>query len=465
MIVDVIRLRDILDRQTGVLPKAINALTTFIDGQLGSITIRDATTIPLGDSRMVRVAELGQLLLQHGVIKGFGKTLNMPDEPRISLWQATCGTSFLHMTGGITTNNDSASLTAALAEALERYIWFEQDDYFIDALTGTEETLSAYNVLQLDRFAGFTGTEHENTSTAEMTWIKALSHVQRRNVYIPAQIISGKYARESILEKNEVRIRQSITTGLATFPTEPGAVLRGALEVIERDAFMVMWLNQLTLPRISFDRVRASNTMLDSLLTMCERHKLRPHLIELITDAPASVACVVVEDLTGTVPRFTVGACAGRSIANIAEKALLEALRARVNVRRRREEGVFSENDALEWWSHHDRDKGLKFLIDGMEHDQIPHSPWEHDTDEEHLKRIIAWCRETSKELISVDLGKSAKNPTPWHIAMVCIPELQPLYKDFHQAVFGYDRLAYVPKQFGFKPRKEPFTDAPHPFT
>jgi ribosomal protein S12 methylthiotransferase accessory factor len=271
----------------------------------------------------------------------------------------------------------------------------------------------------------------------------------------------------------ESLIRHRNTTGLATWPTQTGARLAGALEVIERDAYMIMWLNQLALPRISLESLRARSAALSEFLDTCARYRLKVHALQLLTDAPTHAVCVIVEDESGHVPRFSFGMKAHRSLTYAVEKATTEALRARFSCRRQDIAGKRWDHsvpksevghyDRILYWGLPENANKLEVLLRGKEVD-VPLAEWENDTPEEHLKRIVSWCRDSGYECVSVSLGASKKNPTTWSIEMVVIPELQPMHLGEKFQQLGGERWKSVPRHFGMTPRAELFIDEPHPF-
>jgi hypothetical protein len=126
--------------------------------------------------------------------------------------------------------------------------------------------------------------------------------------------------------------------------------------------------------------------------------------------------------------------------------------------------GKIGHRDRLEYWGTAEHAKHLEFLIQGKEED-APTALWETDTEEQHLSRIIEWCRKNNYECFSVALDTSAKNPTSLHVEQVVIPELQPAYLTETTQAFGGNRWKEVPLKFGISPRKEPFAERPHPFS
>jgi ribosomal protein S12 methylthiotransferase accessory factor len=460
---------------------SVAAFVRFIERRLGARFMYESSRIPYTRPDLMDVFKVADKLQRANIIESYSPVFGFYDEPRARLWQAQGLGRSREVSGGMSAESDEDALMAALAEGLERYIWTEEIDYFKSPRIATVVAMAQdKSAILPDRFAGFTKEQRANdpqlmlTPDDEYLWIRGRSLTHGRDVYLPAQAIAGAQARSPLSHgKKEQIIRTPITTGLATWPTKDGAVLAGALEVIERDAYMITWLNQLTLPRIDLALWREKNDALDKLMMDCERYRLRVHALCLPTDAPADVVCVVIEDITGHAPRFSLGLKAHRDIGRCIEGALLEALRSRQNARRYGQEQVeelqkkkpseIRHMERLVYWMSEERAKRLSFLIKGPIESTAP-SPWTHDTPREHLERIRQWCVESKYEFISVSLGISKKNPLPWHIEMVVLPELQPMHQNEQFPCLGGERLKSIPEKFGYKARTKPFADEPHPF-
>ncbi len=458
---------------------AIRSLIDFLEKKLGVMVVYNARHVPFGRPDLIEAFALAKTLQEQGILKSFSPTSTFPDEPPLKLWGALDYVG--DPAGGASSADEASALLTTLAETLERYIWRTEEDYFVSPVRATSEEISAYGpFIGPERFTSFSidqrsiAPELQLDRGSSYLWIKGLSLVNNSGMYIPAQTMSGIRGIRSHGGKIEPLIRVQITTGLATWPTIEGARLAGALEVIEREAYMIMWLNQLSLPRISLSKIRGQNSSLSELIDTCERYRLKIHAIRLITDAPTHAVCVIVEDESGAPPRFAVGLKAHRSLPYAIEKAMTEALRARVGYRRFFSAGntwnpktpvhEVGHRERLYYWGVEENARKLEFMIEGEEKEIAP-APWENDTPEEHLRRVIDWCRDSGYECVSISLGKSAKNPTPWHIEMVAIPELQPTHLIERYQQLGGERWRSVPQQFNLVPREKPFSEAPHPFS
>ena len=460
MLIDAVPFIHRIQNSSGaVLHKSVLAFVSFFESRLGARFVYDGETLPYGQADLAELGDLAQSLYTNAIIKGFRRSWPLPDEPQIHLWRAYCATSHPHTTGGISANSDRDALTAALAESVERFIWYEETDYFHSPIRAHTEILKVRkNLIEPGRFVGHA----PGTIVGEYLWIRGYSWTQKRSVHVPAQAVSAKHHIE-MRTTGEQSIRPAITTGLATWPTKTGAVLRGALEIIERDACMIMWLNGLTLPKIPLEPLRTQLSSLDMLLQMCEQYRLEVQVVRLITDAPAYAVCAIVRDQSSVGPAITLGLKAHRLLTHAIEAAILEALRARSNVRNMQQEKLSAEHKNIVRWSLPENLKNLTF-IDAGEEIPLSQNPWSNDSEKEHLNRILEWCRSKSYECVSVSLGESKKNITPWHVEMVLIPEMQPLYKGTRYIGTEGSRLHTVPRQFGYQPALELRTVEPLPF-
>jgi ribosomal protein S12 methylthiotransferase accessory factor len=459
--------------------RAVDSFLGFIEQKLGVTIMYDTRKIPFGRVDLVEQFRLVEELKRTGVIKSLYPAQNIPDEPPQSLWHAACGGHETNTpVGGCAWKDDAGALMATLAEGLERYIWWEERDYFVSPLRATYSDIQKHGpAIAPERFAAFSPEQRKETprrkieSSSKFLWIRGTSLVSRKPTYLPAQTVSALHDPE--IFRGEPLIRHSNTTGLATWPTQAGARLGGALEVIEREAYMIMWLNQLILPRISLESVRTRSASLSEFIDTCERYRLKVHTIKLLTDAPTHAVCVVLEDESSMAPRYSFGLKAHRSLPYAIEKAMVEALRARRWYRHQSNEGKMwdiavparrvGHLDRILYWGVAEHAKNLAFTIAGEIRDTTP-APWENDTVEEHLERVVEWCRTSGYECVSVSLGTSKKNPTPWSVEMVVMPELQPTYLEERAQQLGGERWKSVPRYFGITPRSTPFSDTPHPF-
>lgn len=476
MLTDATRFTNLLDKfgYDRARRAAIAALVRFVEQRLGAEIILRREALPLGDESLLDAALTAQALKKAGVIDFFTRRVQLADEPQMFMWASHYLAEEGLYSGGSSVTSDRNALIAALAESLERYVWQVADDYFKRPFFGTESVAARkYPVTPLRSFAGFSDTQRQKDPTLtirpedEFLWIEGLSLVTQKPVHIPAQVVSAFHGRRS--KHTESRIRFAITTGLATGPTDEFAILNGLLECIERDAYVIWWLNQLTVPRFDPYSLAANGGSLRTLLDRCARYKLTVHAVQIPTDAPAHVICAIVTD-GAQMPPFSLGVKAHRDPAEALEGALHEALRGRIAMRRNvdieAQRTMKAEDVRLEhrlgYWFSEDRAARAAFTYAGSIK-PFNHKEFEADTAQEHLTRIVDWARNKQYDVIDVDLSHSKKNPLLLKIHMTVIPQLQPMHLSEKYQYLGGERLREIPEQYGFAPRSPLFTEEPHP--
>ncbi len=460
--------------------RAVASFLEFLERKLGVQIVRDARD-PRTDVELAEPLHLAKLLQDKGIIEKFYRTNDAPDLPHMHYWAAHCTDETKHQTGGSTWDSEKDALMAALAEALERYIWFMKVDYFVEPTTATSIGIETKGrSIAPQRFSGYSETQRTKdprryiSEESEFHWIRGNSLTHGDSVYIPSQVVTGVRTPFAGRPPTEPHIRPPITIGLATWPTQAGARCAGMNETLEREAYMIMWLNELTLPRYSLSSLRKLDPLLAKLIDDCEKYRLKMHVIKMPTDAPTHAVAVMIEDMSGIVPRFTIGIRAHRSLADAVLKGAGETVRAIRGHRYWTKQGnvwdpttparEVGHRDRLYYWGHPANAPRLEFLIAGPEIEAKTEA-WDVESAEEHLERLVAWCREKNLEAVVVSLGNSPTNPTDLHIEMMVMPELQWTYLSEKTQAFGGTRWRDVPLSLGLTPRSEPYADEPHPFS
>ena len=448
----------------------------LVESQLGAKVLFDLHTIPKGRYDLIEPFAIAEMFKKNGILQYYDQWPSLPDEPPLRQWTGVPHEKNLDAVSGASFDSDTAAFFAMLGEALERYLWFKMTDYFDKPVRATTlEIARKGQFIAPERFCGFSAEQRRANeewtlhADAVYQWTRGVSLVSGKKVYLPAQAVSKAIVPK---EEGEPLIRAITTNGLATSPTKLGARLAGILEIIERDAYMIMWLNQLTLPRIALGKLASEDPSIHHLIQKCEQYRLKLHAVRLLTDVPTYAICVVLEDVSGHAPRFAFGLRSHRSLPDAIQGAALEALRARRGYRAYfRAGGSWDPATPVDkighierrfYWGSGNNAAGLEFIIKGTE--EQTSAIWENDTEEQHFQRIVEWCRNKEYECIAVDLGRSAANPTPWHVEMMVMPDMQAMYLREWVRLLGGERLREVPQQYGYAPRPEPFVDAPHPF-
>lgn len=367
--------------------------------------------------------------------------------------------------GGASLNKDKA-LWKVIGESIERYALF---------MNGRTSIKGSYNELKeqskklLDPNQIFYSTltsQPKNKRNTKVDWVPGYNLSSETKCYIPTQLIAVPYwdsGKEKIW-------RAPITTGAATGSSLQAAIFNGLCEVIERDAFMVAWLRQLVVKRITNIKKIKSGTgdthrqLLSKTLTLLDRYNLSPEFYLLPNDTLLPTVMCVLKDTTKVGPPFTVGLDTDLSIFKTILGALEESLQLRPWVRQvhdkkaskpKMKNGKYDlynlEQRANLWTSS----AALKHLDN-----------WLLNSEEIHLQKIKLYSsKETLKNLVnqissmnSTVYFSDLTKYTPKKVqskklstVKVVIPEYQPLYLIEKYADYVRERLYSAEKRLNCK--------------
>lgn len=289
--------------------------------------------------------------------------------------------------------------------------------------------------------------------------------------WVPACLVYLSYGGE-----DGDQLTFAVSTGTACHRTPDAAALTGLYEVVERDAFMIAWLNRLPLRRIDF--------LADAQLrALYDRHYrgtgLVFHLFEMTTDlAIPSVLCLV----EGRSPRgalFAVGAATRLCERDAAAKAMLEAasdvLYARSLLREKPEWrptrdylNVREFEDHVRLYCEAEMGEHLRFLLDQKDARPLAPPAAAIGADagaDDKLARCTALVRARGYDPVVVDLTPDDVAALGFHCRKVLIPGAVPMTAIHGLTPLGSRRLRSVPVALGWL--AEPpthFNRIPHPF-
>ena len=297
---------------------------------------------------------------------------------------------------------------------------------------------------------------------SKIRWARGYSIKQKKNIYVPAQMVYVPYA----YFKGEKLIQLPITTGAATSTTMSGAIYRGICEIVERDAYMIAYLNKLKLKKIS-----NSHPLIKDIAKYFERYNLELHLFETTTDINIPCFMGILIDRTGEGPAVSVGLSANLDAETAAIGAIEEAQHSRPWMREMylkgdRFKGSWKNLTSLEqrgllWYDQ----KMIKYLDFWL---KIKGKKWKIQKRKskgtiQDLKTALN--RLKNKETIVVDCTIPEIRRKGFKVVKVIIPELHPLFLFENVKYLGGKRIYEVPPKLGYKRKTEvQLNKIPHPF-
>ena len=365
------------------------------------------------------------------------------------------------------------ALMAALGEAIERHCLSVCPQKGLLKATYKSIKKNAINIFEVvnfseeqlksERFRDLVVTEND-----VFAWVGGYSIMKHREVLVPAQLVYVPYK----FLKGEKMIREPISTGAAAGTSLGGAIYRGLCEVVERDAFMITYLNKLTREGVD---LKNSGQYLKDLADIYRRYNLELHVVNITTDIEISTFLGLLLDYTGIGPAVSVGLAADIDPLSAAIRAAEEAQHSRAWIR----DEMLKNNNKIDicklegrglYWSTPDMIEEIKFIFSGRRKAVKDIKGFGEGYSVAKLKKAIEALRKLEYDVIFVEVTTEGVQKAGFRVVKVIVPQLQPLYLDECYPYLGGDRLISVPKKLGIENVDEKtkgarnFNTVPHPF-
>lgn len=407
-----------------------------------------------------------------------------PGEPRVFNCSARLADTTRYTSAPVYDDNGGAGLTraaargAAIGEAMERYcagLYRAEDLVFGSARDlGCDYPISApdsYALFHPDQDASYPPF----TDDVPLAWTWGFSLVRREPLLVPACLVYMPYT-PSFRELGERAVAGAVSTGLACGRSRDDSLLRGLCEVVERDAFVITWLNRLTMPRVD---IGTSAPLIRLYSDRLQRDGLAYVLIDTTTDLPIpSFLCVLIDESTSP-PMISTGGASAVDPVQAATKALIEAVQTREWARflgrmgkKRTFASDFSDvrsfEDHVVLYAYGDMVSALAFLLNGQlvslrDGDAITTA----EEDAGDLESVVALLGTRGLDVIAVDLTAPDVDQSGYCVTKVLVPGLQPLEGDHMQRFLGGSRLYEVPVELRLRANAASLEDLnpyPHPY-
>lgn len=399
--------------------------------------------------------------------KSFDQFYRLPqynDEPKLFQYFIRIKDRNYEEFGGATSLDEEIAKIKAISEAIERYS-LDAHNYGYPMFTAKISNLKFKNFLNPLKIKYFTDKQRnkfkiELTENTKFRWIKGNNLLTGRKILVPSQMVFVPFPHLN----NEPLIILPISTGAAFFMSKNEAIEKGILEIIERDAFMIHYLNKINSPRIKKETIR--NKKILKLLSLFERYLLEVHILYLQTDIDITSICAILIDRTKIGPAVSVGLKSSLDPQEAILGALEESFHSRSWIRDNmaKKKKNLDLNEMLDrglFWSKSMMIGKLNFWLKSkneLSMTQLPH----HQNFLKQLTKILESCR--INQIYWVDLTPSTLKNKIW-VVKVIMPQLQPIFLNEDYPYFGSQRLSNVPSKINPKTRKvKNFNKIPHPF-
>ena len=367
--------------------------------------------------------------------------------------------------------SEPAATVRAKAEALERYCaCVLTDDQFIRA--SANELGSA--ALDLSTIPRCSANELSNPrcplllpdKAVPIRWVKGISLFDGRQVYLPVIMI---YLYAGIEGPGE-RIWFPISTGCAAHTTLESALLAGILEVVERDAISLTWLQQLPLPRLELDHVSGE------LASFLERYQRACKELEyMFFDATTDVGLPTVYGLQLSPANKRVTTLVSCSTSLDPAAAVMGSIRemaaGRIAFRQPRPTPESLEEfteifHGASYMARAEQAGAFDFLVHSGRTRLLSEMPGMSNADSRQgLRRVLDRLKQKQLEAFAVDLSTDEALRAGMRVVRVLIPRLQPLAFHYRARYLAHPRLYEGPKQMGYPVHlEERLNQWPQPF-
>ncbi|MET0553031.1 MAG: YcaO-like family protein [Vicinamibacteria bacterium] len=380
---------------------------------------------------------------------------------------------------GAAVDRDEAMLKA-IGEGLERYCAGLYDKSALVVARYAE--LGPDEAVSPARFALFSERQYASpgfpyrpaSDDTPIAWVEGFSLTRRRPVLVPACLVFVPY--QPVRPGGETTLAPSVSSGLACGPSVDQACLSGLCEVVERDAFCILWAHRLRLPRITVAPGRLDGILRQRFAPSGLRFELTSMALDL--DLPNFVCVCSGDSAYG--PLVSVGASCHLDPETALLKAVVESAHARLwmkqiirsrpdwrpdadyaNVR------TFEDHVLAYRWPHVQAE--LDFLTDDarpvLSTDAVPCRATGHAARD--LEACVALVARSGLEPIRVDVTTEDVAELGLHVVKTLVPGLQEINGRHDLRFLGGRRLYEVPERIGLPSRGSEDLDlnpAAHPF-
>jgi ribosomal protein S12 methylthiotransferase accessory factor len=283
-----------------------------------------------------------------GVVRGLVEFARAPDECRLVTYGAVVADALFDSANRPSGNSGGshwsagAARAAAIGESLERYSASYRPAERLVLTTAAELGEEA---VEPESFALFHPRQHAVADFpfrpfdrwTRVRWVRGFSLPDCRAVWLPSQLV---YLPVLAPDADETLIGYATSSGVACAPTPEEAILSALFELVERDAFMIVWSNRLSLPLLDWsgdDRL----TRLDARYFAATG--LRYAAVDLSPFFGIPAALGVVHGVPGQLGALGVGAGCGPTVEVAWRKALGEAFSVHAHAR----DAVYEHPDLL----------------------------------------------------------------------------------------------------------------------
>ena len=407
------------------------------------------------------------------LIKGIYKHVSYNDEPKLYGYSVSFknnyGTADGEADAGGLSFNQKRALIRALGEAIERFSLGNNNEKKFIHKTFHDLVKLHKSALDPKTFILFPHKNNyiRNLELSKLHWVEGKFLSSHKKVLVPAQIVYTPYAYQS----SEPVLSFPISTGAAAGTNISEALYRGICEVVERDSFMIAYLNKIPSPHINLSSM--NEQPIPNIVETFRRYNLELIVLDLTTNLQIPAFAAIILDRTGIGPAVSVGLKAGFNTSDTILGAIEEAQMVRFYTRDKvsyktsfkKNNEITTIEERAHFWSPISMIKQLDFWLNRKTYKNNCAQTLKSSKD--YLRKTVTLLDKRGIDIIYVDITDKLVKKYGFTVVKVIIPQLQPLYLDERYPYIKKDRIYITPVEMGYyqKPKqKNLLNKIPHPF-
>lgn len=363
---------------------------------------------------------------------------------------------------------------SAVAEAVERYCaaYVQPNMTVLDSWKQMSESVDALHCSELPLFsdAQYSQLNFPYVPFLEDTpirWVKGFNLTTQREKWVPAAVTWDSYLP---LSEEESSICFGLMTGTACGSSLTQATINGLLEVVERDAFMIMWYNRLSLPRLDV----CSESVADAFSEFFDNERFTVHLVNMTSDHGIPSVFGYLQTCDG---KISIGGAARLTLEKAVEKTLFEMSQLFIG----NKEQIFTNHPPvlipeqitdyglrLSYYTQPYAKEELEFTYASEKMDPLRDDDfWVRGEEKDQLERLVLALEQCGLEVIVVDITTPDVRELGMHVVKVLVPGAVMLPRSEKEKIMTASRIYEVPLKMGWLERSlqpDELNTSPHPF-
>lgn len=415
-----------------------------------------------------------------GIIREVFEWAPEPDDPRIfvaaaiatdtsKLYKNSLPNSSFASGAGLTRKQ---AIMSACGEAIERYCSaILPSEPFIK---GSYRQLKG-NAVNPNKFAMYHDEQYRQpgfpytkfTEDTEVNWVWGFDLINNEPILVPASFVYLPYPKPA----DEPLIWHSVSTGMAAASSIEEAVLKGICEILERDAFSIVWFNELSMPLIDF---KSEPELFKFYQERIHVPGVDYYLLDITLDHPVPIVLGVLLDHQGG---LIVAASCNYNLKDACIKTFIELSQGRIPWKqdiimgadfqyREDYKNINDFHSRVNLFTLAHMKEKVKWLW-GSSQKYVPISTDSNLGIKEKLNNILKSLDNKGFQVIAVDLTTEDVRELGIHVVKVIIPGMTEITNDHNIPRIGGERIYKVPVDIGLSKNKRTVLNlnrVPHPF-